>query len=507
MADRIKTMSMDRENIWAEFDELTSDWDDQDMDDDLDEDEFEDDRDMDLDDGLFPDSRRVRFEDLDMDSSRRIPGVTFAGEPLTENLCAEYEYERDYVNDEFTPWSEIKTQPRIKHRAGVKVSRFSILNEDVATSGREVKIKTRRAMRKDDRRTTEKHKAVYRILDACARGRERTALYPCQCPTCMRVFSTVTPEVLRAARALGILRKNRGMRWTYDRWTNTIEAPPKSTFWRLPRPVLPAWIRPLPCPPVATDEVLIQPVHSLRWLDPVLAKNARLALRLFGRYVLPARSCHEDPGMCRVVSCSCRWMYPIREYVSTHAPDLKVMGPREFEDRLKYAPKVLVPAHGGAGYELHMTMRTDVQSAEARYLGLHRSDRGEFSSILYGEAMAPFEFEGKQGQIGDTVALWHYGRGQTTIAARTPRKDAPPVQIVRRTAQGGRKVLARPGHALPPARPSTGPARHVPGPARGLGPEQAERVTLREIHPGGLCPIQFLAPILILTRVTVRNWR
>jgi hypothetical protein len=83
MADRIKTMSMDRENIWGEFDELTSDWDDQDMDDDLDEDEFEDefedDRDMDLDDDRFPDSRRVRFEDLDMDSSRRIPGVTFAG--------------------------------------------------------------------------------------------------------------------------------------------------------------------------------------------------------------------------------------------------------------------------------------------------------------------------------------------------------------------------------------------------------------------------------------------
>jgi hypothetical protein len=233
MADRIKTMSMDRENIWAEFDELTSDWDDQDMDDDLDEDEddrdmdddldeFEDDRDMDMDDDLFPDSRRVRFEDLDMDSSRRIPGVTFAGEPLTENLCAEYEYERDYVNDEFTPWSEIKTQPRIKHRAGVKVSRFSILNEDVATRGREVKIKTRRAMRKDDRRTTEKHKAVYRILDRYAREREQDI---CKCLICARMFPTVTPEILRAARSLGILRKNKGMRWTYDRWTNTIETP------------------------------------------------------------------------------------------------------------------------------------------------------------------------------------------------------------------------------------------------------------------------------------------
>jgi hypothetical protein len=64
-----------------------------------------------------------------------------------------------------------------------------------------------------------------------------------------------------------------------------------------------------------------------------------------------------------------------------------------------------------------------------------------------------------------------------------------------------------PGHALPPARPSTGPARHVPGPVRGLGPERAERVTLREIHPGGLCPIQFMAPILILTRVSIRDWR
>ena len=81
---------------------------------------------MDLDDDRFPDSRRVRFEDLDMDQSRRIPRVTFAGEPLTENLCAEYEYERDYVNGEHTPWSEIKIQPRIKHRAGVR-SRFSIL--------------------------------------------------------------------------------------------------------------------------------------------------------------------------------------------------------------------------------------------------------------------------------------------------------------------------------------------------------------------------------------------
>lgn len=222
-------MSVDRENIWAEFDELARDWDD-----DLDEDEeFEDDRDMDLDDDRFPDSRRVRFEDLDMDQSRRIPRVTFAGEPLTENLCAEYEYERDYVNGEHTPWSEIKIQPRIKHRAGVKVSRFSILNEDVATRGREVKIKTRRVMRKDDRRTTEKHKAVYRILDACARITVNASNDGfCQCLTCTRAFATVTTKGLRAARALGILRKNRGMRWTYDRWTNTIETTPKFTLRR-----------------------------------------------------------------------------------------------------------------------------------------------------------------------------------------------------------------------------------------------------------------------------------
>ncbi|MCU9611927.1 hypothetical protein OEK97_28885, partial [Escherichia coli] len=75
-------------------------------------------------------------------------------------------------------------------------------------------------------------------------------------------------------------------------------------------------------------------------------------------------------------------------------------------DRLKYAPKVLISAH-----EMHVTLPRYETSAEAKYLTLRRSDRGEFCSIQYGEALAPFEFEGKQGQIGDRVAVWHYGHG------------------------------------------------------------------------------------------------
>ena len=88
----------------------------------------------------------------------------------------------------------------------------------------------------------------------------------------------------------------------------------------------------------------------------------------------------------------------------------------------------------------------------------------------------------------------------------TPAKDAPKAEIVHRTAQGKRKAPHRPAHARTPARPSTGPARPVPGHAPGLGPERAAGVVLREIHPGSMIPIQFLAPILILTRVAVRNW-
>ncbi len=451
-------------NIWEEFDDMTSDWDE------------DDDRDMDLDDDLFPDSRRIMTMDLDLDQSRRIDGVTFAGEPLTLNLCAEYEYERDYVNGEHVPWSEIKIQPRIKHRAGVKVSRFSILTEDVATSGREVKIKTRRTLRKDPG-TTEKHKAVCRILDQCARitaNARNDGL--CQCLTCTRAFATLTTEDLRLARSLGILRKNRGTRWTYDRWTGTIEFTPKITF-RRPTPLTPpSWFRPLPDPPRPDlDEVLTVRVN-LRVLDPTLAKNVRLALRLFGRYVLPSRVCY---GRCVGGSCLCTWMPTLERAVD------KNLLPIEFEtrlERLKYARKILVSAT-----EMRVYLPKYETTAEARYHAMReRMGQGEFNSIQYGEALAPFKFSTDtrtvQGQAGDRVALWHYGRGQTTIAARTPRKDVPKVQIVHRTVKGRRKIPHRPLHALTRPRPRTGPARHAQ--SHGLGPERSVGVEKGEDMAG-----------------------
>ena len=469
--------------------------DDMDLDEDDDLDEFKDDRDMDLDDDLFPKSRRIMVMDLDQDQSRRIPGVTFAGEPLTENLCDEYEHERPRHPCEHTPWDEIKIQPRIKHRAGVKVSRFSILFEDVATSGREVKIKTRRALRKDPG-TSEVHKHLCRVLDACAQNVERFRTEsPCQCLFCGRAISTLTTEGHRLARKYGILRKNRGVRWTYDRWTGTITHTPKFTFRRLPAPVLPDWVRPLPCPPVALDEVLSVRVN-LRVLAPALAKNVRLCLRLFGRYVLPSRVCYEDVGGCTNQSCLCPWMPTLEKAVDPNLYGIK------FEaqiNRLKYAPKVLV-----SQTEMSVFLSRHETTAEAQYQRLHRSDRGQFSSIQYGEALTPFEFEGKQGQVGDRVALWHYGQGQTTIAARTPRKEAPKAEIVHRTVKGWRKVPHRPGHAPTRPRPRTGPTRHAQ--SHGLGPERSAGVIRGEIMAGGLCPLQFMSPLYILIRVANRGW-
>lgn len=467
--------------------------DDMDLDEDDDLDEFEDDRDMDLDDDLFPEPDPLALDRetaaLDQDQSRRIPGVTFAGEPLTEDLCDEYEQEQIH------PWSEIKIQPRIKHRAGVKVSRFSILFEDVATSGREVRIKTRRALRKDPG-TSEVHKHLYRVLDACARNVERFRTEsPCQCLFCGRAISTLTTEGHRLARKYGILRKNRGVRWTYDRWTGTITHTPRFTFRRPPTPVLPDWVRPLPCPPVALDEVLSVRVN-LRVLAPALAKNVRLCLRLFGRYVLPSRVCYPDVGGCTNQSCLCAWMPTLEKAVDPNLYGIK------FEaqiNRLKYAPKVLV-----SQTEMSVFLSRHETTAEAQYQRLHRSDRGQFSSIQYGEALTPFEFEGKQGQVGDRVALWHYGHGQTTIAARTPRKDAPKVEIVRRTVKGRVKVPHRPGQAPTRPRPRSGPARHAQ--SHGLGPERNAGVIQGEIMAGGLCPIQFMSPLYILIRVANRGW-